>query len=85
MRLYTVDPPTPGVPGDYVLPDGAAKTLIQQNCTICHNLRNIVNSNKSADDWENTVNMMRSAGSVTARAYDCASPQLLRGRVRHKG
>src|SRR5262249_42980373 len=55
--------PTPGVPGDYVLPDGDAKTLVQQNCTICHNLRNIVNSNKSADDWQNTVNMMRSAGS----------------------
>ena len=48
----------PGVPGDYVLPDGSAKTLVQENCTICHNLRNIVNSNKSQDDWQNTVNMM---------------------------
>ena len=55
--------PTPGVPGDYVLPDGGAKTLVQENCTICHNLRNIVNSNKSQEDWQNTVNMMRSAGS----------------------
>src|SRR5215467_2553069 len=55
--------PTPGVPGDYVLPDGSAKTLVQENCTICHNLRNVVNSNKSSEDWENTVNMMKSAGA----------------------
>jgi virginiamycin B lyase len=55
--------PTPGVPGDYVLPDGSAKKLVQDNCTVCHNLRNIVNSNKSAEDWDNTVNMMKSAGA----------------------
>jgi len=59
--------PTPGVPGDYVLPDGSAKKLVQDNCTVCHNLRNIVNSNKSADDWDNTVNMMMSAGAPITR------------------
>src|SRR5258707_6297693 len=56
--------PTPGVPGDYVLPDGSAKALVQENCTVCHNLRNIVNSNKSQEDWRNTVNMMKSAGAT---------------------
>jgi virginiamycin B lyase len=55
--------PTPGVPGDYVLPDGSAKTMVQENCTICHNLRNVVNSNKSREDWDNTVNMMKAAGA----------------------
>ena len=55
--------PTPGVPGNYVLPDGSAKTMVQQNCTICHDLRNVVNSNKSREDWDNTVNMMQSAGA----------------------
>ena len=55
--------PTQGVPGDYVLPDGSAKTTVQENCTICHNLRNVVNSNKSAEDWDNTVNMMKAAGA----------------------
>ena len=55
--------PTPGVPGNYALPDGSAKALVQENCTICHDLRNIVNSNKSAADWDNTVNMMKSAGA----------------------
>src|SRR5215831_13930230 len=59
--------PTPGVPGDYVLPDGGAKKLVQDNCTVCHNLRNIVNSNKSAEDWDNTVNMMMSAGAPITR------------------
>ena len=55
--------PTPGVPGDYALPEGSAKTLVQENCTICHNLRNVVNSNKSQEDWKNTVNMMKAAGA----------------------
>ena len=55
--------PTPGVPGDYVLPEGSAKKLVQDNCIVCHNLRNIVNSNKSSEDWDNTVNMMKSAGA----------------------
>ena len=59
--------PTPGAPGDYVLPDGSAKKLVQDNCTVCHNLRNIVNSNKSAEDWDNTVNMMMSAGAPITR------------------
>ncbi len=59
--------PTPGVPGDYVLPDGSAKKLVQDNCTVCHNLRNIVNSNKSAQDWDNTVNMMMAAGAPITR------------------
>src|ERR1700736_1277391 len=55
--------PTPGVPGNYVLPDGSAKAAVQEKCIICHDLRNIVNSNKSREDWDNTVNMMRSAGA----------------------
>src|SRR5215813_15522665 len=55
--------PTPGVPGDYVLPDGSAKPTVQENCTICHNLRNVVNSNKSREDWDNTINMMKAAGA----------------------
>ena len=53
----------PSQPGGYVLPDGSAKAMVQQNCTICHDLRNIVFSNKSAEDWENTVDMMKNAGA----------------------
>ena len=46
-----------------MLPAGSAKALVEENCTICHNLRNIVNSNKSQEDWQNTVNMMKAAGA----------------------
>src|SRR3977135_1620017 len=56
--------PDPSQPGNFPLPDGSAKELVQQRCVICHNLRNIVNSNKSAEDWDNTVNMMAAAGAA---------------------
>src|SRR5258708_9156756 len=55
--------PDPSQVGNYPLPDGSAKALVQQNCTICHDLRNVVNSNKSRDDWENTADMMNNAGA----------------------
>src|SRR4051794_23932846 len=55
--------PDASQPGGFPLPDGSAKALVQQRCVICHNLRNIVNSNKSAEDWDNTVNMMAAAGA----------------------
>src|SRR5258706_12041022 len=55
-------------PGGYPLPDGTAKALVQEKCVVCHNLRNIVNSNKSAEDWDNTVNMMAAAGAPVSDA-----------------
>jgi len=55
--------PDPTQPGNYPLPNGSAKTLVQEKCVVCHDLRNIVNSNKSAEDWDNTVNMMAAAGA----------------------
>jgi len=59
--------PDPSQPGGYPLPDGSAKKLVQDNCTICHNLRNLVTSNKSPEDWDNTVDMMKNAGApITA-------------------
>jgi hypothetical protein len=42
--------PDPSQPGGYPLPDGSAKKLVQENCTICHDLRNLVLSNKSKED-----------------------------------
>ena len=59
--------PDASQPGGDPLPDGSAKKLVQDTCTICHNLRNVVLSNKSADDWDNTVDMMKNAGApITA-------------------
>src|SRR5882757_413754 len=56
--------PDPTQPGNYPMPAGSAKELVQQRCVVCHDLRNIVNSNKSAEDWDNTVNMMAAAGAL---------------------
>jgi virginiamycin B lyase len=50
-------------PGNDSLPDGAAKALIQERCTICHDLRRVVNSNYSPAEWQNVVNMMVAAGA----------------------
>jgi virginiamycin B lyase len=55
--------PDPNQIGGYPLAEGSGKALVQQNCTGCHDFRNIVNSNKSADDWDNTVDMMMNAGA----------------------
>jgi virginiamycin B lyase len=54
--------------GGYPLPDGSAKALVQQNCVACHDLRNVVNSNKSQEDWDNTVDMMMNAGAPITQA-----------------
>ena len=49
-------------PGPSDLPEGAAKKTVAALCTGCHDLRRIVNSNYSAAEWRNVINMMVSAG-----------------------
>jgi virginiamycin B lyase len=58
-----VEKPDPSQPGNFALPDGAAKTLVQERCISCHDLRRVVNSNYSPEEWTNVVNMMASAGA----------------------
>ena len=53
----------PSQPGGAVLPDGAGKKLVQDNCVGCHDLRRVVTANNSPEDWRNVVNMMKSAGA----------------------
>jgi virginiamycin B lyase len=53
----------PSQPGNYALPDGNGKQLVQQNCVSCHDLRRVVLSNYSPQEWQNVVNMMKSAGA----------------------
>ena len=38
--------------------------LMQEKCTICHDLRNIVNANKDAEEWRETIHMMKAAGAL---------------------
>src|SRR5215831_6569796 len=55
--------PSPGAPGNYALPEGGAKALVQERCIGCHDLRRVVNSNYSPEEWQNVVNMMMAAGA----------------------
>lgn len=49
---------------DIVLPPGAAKTLVENTCTECHGLDQVVNSTMSADAWRNTVKSMVKKGAT---------------------
>ena len=55
--------PDPTQPGGFPLKEGAAKPLIQQNCIGCHDLRRVVNANKDAEEWRETIHMMKAAGA----------------------
>jgi virginiamycin B lyase len=50
------------------LPDGDAKPIIEAMCVACHDLRRVVNSNYSPEEWRNAVNMMVSAGTPLSAA-----------------
>src|SRR3954470_23166707 len=56
--------PDPSQPGGFPLKDGAAKPVIQEKCVACHDLRRVVNGNKDAEEWRETVHMMKAAGAL---------------------
>jgi len=56
--------PDPSLPGGFPLKDGAAKPVIQEKCVACHDLRRVVNANKDAEEWRETVFMMKAAGAL---------------------
>jgi virginiamycin B lyase len=62
--------PAPAVKAaeQYVLPDGNAKQTIEAMCVGCHDLRRVVRSNYSPEEWRNVVNMMVSAGTPLSPA-----------------
>ena len=49
---------------DIVLPDGKAKTLIQNTWTECHGLDMVVSSNMSPDEWKTTLDQMIKRGAT---------------------
>src|ERR1700709_1761468 len=51
----------------FVLPEGKGKETVQTLCIGCHDLRRIVNSNYSPEEWQNVVNMMTAAGAPMAQ------------------
>jgi hypothetical protein len=48
----------PGAGGDL---DGQA--LVEERCTVCHNLQTVTGANKSADAWQSTVERMIGNGA----------------------
>jgi competence ComEA-like helix-hairpin-helix protein len=49
---------------DIVLPAGKAKTLIENTCSECHGLDQVVNNAMSSDAWRNTVKSMVKKGAT---------------------
>src|SRR5262249_34104707 len=41
------------------LPEGDGKTLVAERCGTCHDLRRVVVKRSSQDDWDHTVDRMR--------------------------
>ena len=52
------------------LPDGDGKDLVAEKCTSCHNLQRVVVKRSNKDDWEHTVQRMRTrmVGGERARS-----------------
>ncbi len=57
-----------GPAGTSNLPDGDAKEIVATTCVACHDLRRVVHSDYSNEEWRNVVNMMVSAGAPLAPA-----------------
>jgi competence protein ComEA len=49
---------------DIVLPDGKAKSLVQDTCTECHGLETVVATGMSSTEWRDTVKQMVRRGAA---------------------
>lgn len=52
---------------DIILPDGKAKTLIQNTCTECHGLDVVVSASMSPAEWKITVDQMVKRGATLSK------------------
>ena len=55
--------PDSGTPEQVALPDGAAKQTVETVCVACHDLRRVVRSNYSAEEWRN-VELLKTRDEV---------------------
>src|SRR4051812_45999851 len=53
---------------DVVLPDGKAKNLVQNSCSECHGLDQVVSNTMSREDWQATVKRMVRRGATLSPA-----------------
>lgn len=51
-------------PDDVVLPDGKAKSLIENTCSECHGLDQVVSNPMSSEQWRSTVKSMVKKGAT---------------------
>ncbi len=49
---------------DVVLPDGDAKKIIEEKCTVCHDLTYITKQHLSKDDWTDMIKIMVASGAT---------------------
>ncbi len=62
---------TSGPADDVVLPDGKAKALIENTCTECHGLDQVVSSPMSSEQWRSTVkSMVKKGATLSAEQID---------------
>ena len=52
---------------DIQLPDGKAKTLIQNTCTECHGLDMVVSATMSPEEWKTTLDQMIKRGATLSK------------------
>ena len=56
---------------DDVLPDGKAKKIVENSCTDCHGLDEVVSTPMSPEKWRDTVNtMVRRGAALTPAEVD---------------
>ena len=56
--------PGPSAADANLLPDGPGKDVVLKKCTSCHNIRNVIASRRSADDWAQEVSKMVGRGAT---------------------
>ena len=51
---------------DVVLPDGDGKKILEEKCTVCHDLTYVTKQRLNKDDWTDMIKIMIASGaSVT--------------------
>ena len=46
-----------------VLPEGEGSEIVEDVCTMCHDLTNITDSNRTSEQWRSVVSQMMTQGA----------------------
>src|SRR5262249_17251372 len=67
---------------DVVLPDGDGKKIVEDKCTVCHDLTYIAKKRLNKDEWTDMVKVMVASGAMIT---DAEMPTLIDYRVKNFG